>query len=161
MFDRLIALFSSDRSRTERRSSVAADTLPQQELVEVPPEANMRFSDEDVKDKLRVMNDQQLDALPFGVIKVDDSGRILFYNKYESELAGVAKEEAMGRNFFTQVAPCSNSRLFYGHFKDGMVQGQLDKRFVYTFTYKMRPTLVRAQLYRDPANNNWVLIEKC
>ncbi|MEM6288771.1 MAG: PAS domain-containing protein [Bacteroidota bacterium] len=110
--------------------------------------------------KLPTMSPQELNALDFGVVKVDDEGTIEFYNTYESQLAGVAPEAARGRNFFTQVAPCSNSRLFYGRFKQGIARGDLDAQFVYTFTYKMRPTLVRVMMHKDDEGGNWLLIKK-
>ena len=123
--------------------------------------AHLAFGSEDTKRLLHALTDRELNALPFGVIKVDDSGVILFYNKYESELASVPVHEALGKNFFTQLAPCSNSRLFYGYFKEGIVAGSMDKSYMYTFSYKMRPTLVRVHLYKDRMNNNWVMIQKC
>ncbi|MEM1042178.1 MAG: PAS domain-containing protein [Bacteroidota bacterium] len=111
-------------------------------------------------EQLKQLSGAELDALDFGVVKVDDEGVIAFYNTYESRLADVAPEQAVGRNFFTQVAPCSNSRLFHGRFKQGVARGELDVQFIYTFTYKMRPTLVRARMYRDSAGQNWLLIKK-
>jgi photoactive yellow protein len=83
-----------------------------------------------------------------------------FYNTYESRLAGVEPSDARGRNFFTQLAPCSNNRIFLGRFKKGVRTGSLDEHFTYTFTYKMRPTLVDIRLYRDEAGNNWVMVRK-
>ena len=55
---------------------------------------------------------------------------------------------AEGRNFFTQVAPCTNNRLMFGKFKDGVSKGELDSEFNYTITYKMKPTNVQIRLYR-------------
>ena len=111
-------------------------------------------------EQLKDMSEAALDVADFGIVKVDDEGVIAFYNTYESQLAGVAPEQAVGRNFFTQVAPCSNSRLFHGRFKQGIARGELAVQFIYTFTYKMRPPLVRARMYRDSAGHNWLLIKK-
>jgi photoactive yellow protein len=94
------------------------------------------------------------------VIKVDDEGIVEFFNQWESELSGVKKEEAEGRNFFTQVAPCTNNRLFRGRFKKGVRRGELDETFTYTYTYKMRPTLVEVHMYRDESGNNWIMVQK-
>jgi len=91
---------------------------------------------------------------------MNDEGIVQFYNRYESNLSGVDPEEAVGTNFFTELAPCSNNPLFLGRFKEGIDEGALDEHFTYTFTYKMRPTLVDVRLYRDEAGNNWVLIQK-
>lgn len=68
---------------------------------------------------------------------------------------------AQGKNFFTEVAPCTNNRLFFGRFKQGVAKGVLDVEFDYTFTYKMRPTNVTIRLYRDGAlRKNWVFVTR-
>ena len=104
---------------------------------------------------------EELDDLSFGVVKMDDSGTILMYNRYESELASVSPATAEGKNFFTQVAPCTNNRLVYGRFKEGIAAGEMDISLSYTLTYKMRPTNVRMRLYRDRATRtNWLLVQK-
>ncbi|MBK6605022.1 MAG: photoactive yellow protein [Leptospiraceae bacterium] len=103
----------------------------------------------------------QADNANFGIVKVDDQGQILLYNKYESDLAGVPVASAEGKNFFTQVAICTNNRLFFGKFKDGVTSGHLDSSFNYVFTYKMKPTNVMIQLYRDQATStNWIFVKK-
>ena len=99
------------------------------------------------------------DNQPFGIVQIDDTGVIKLYNKWESEMAGVAVAAAEGRNFFTQVAPCTNNRLMFGKFKDGVANGALDSEFNYTFTYKMKPTNVQIRLFRHaPSSTNWVLV---
>ncbi len=110
---------------------------------------------------LGYLSRDQADAANFGIVKVDDQGQILLYNRYESELAGVPVATAEGKNFFTQVAICTNNRLFYGKFKDGVASGHLDVSFNYVFTYKMKPTNVIIQLYRDQASStNWIFVKK-
>jgi len=101
------------------------------------------------------------DACDFGVVKVDDNGIIQLYNRYESELAGVPPSSAEGKNFFTQVAPCTNNALFFGKFKKGVAANELDAAFNYTFTYKMKPTNVQIHMLRDAASGtNWVFVKK-
>jgi photoactive yellow protein len=76
-------------------------------------------------------------------------------------MAGVAPDAAEGKNFFTQVAPCTNNRLVFGRFKEGVGKGELDAEFNYTFTYKMKPTNVTIRLLRHaPSRSNWVLVSK-
>jgi len=101
------------------------------------------------------------DNQPFGVVKCDDSGKVLLFNKWESEMAGVPVNNAEGKNFFTQVAPCSNNGLFYGTFKKGVASGHMNVVFPYTFTYKMRPTNVKIHLYRDGnTKSNFIFVTK-
>jgi photoactive yellow protein len=93
--------------------------------------------------------------------RMQADGVIELYNKYEAELAGVAPTAAEGKNFFTQVAPCTNNRLFFGRFKDGIAAGALNVALPYTFTYKMKPTNVVIHLYHDAASKtNWVFVKK-
>lgn len=112
--------------------------------------------------QLPTMGRAEIDALPFGVIRVDDAGVIQLYNRFESELVGIAPAQAEGLNFFTRIAPCTNNRLFFGRFKDGVAANALDAVFPYTFTYKMRATNVRVHLYRTAgaAPTNWICIER-
>ena len=119
----------------------------------------MSFVPQTVIDRLAQLTRTQADVQPFGVVQVTDEGVVKLYNRWESELAGVAVSAAEGRNFFSQVAPCTNNRLVFGRFKDGVQKGQLDAEFNYTFTYKMKPTNVALRLFRHtPSATNWVFV---
>ncbi|TGM61001.1 PAS domain-containing protein [Leptospira meyeri] len=119
-----------------------------------------KFIDQNIIGKLGTLTQSEADAASFGIVKVDSSGKILLYNKYESELANVPIQTAVGKNFFTEVAICTNNRIFYGRFKEGIVSGDLDIAFNYVFTYKMKPTNVVIHLYHDhPSNTNWIFVK--
>lgn len=119
-----------------------------------------KFIDTNTLGKLGTLTQTEADAAPFGIVKVDNSGKILLYNKYESELANVPIQTAVGKNFFTEVAICTNNRIFYGRFKEGMVNGDLDIAFNYVFTYKMKPTNVVIHLYHDKtSDSNWIFVK--
>jgi len=108
---------------------------------------------------LNSMSGAQVDALPYGAVKIDDRGTIQVYNRYESELGGIAPAHAIGKNFFTDIAPCTNNKVFRGCFTKGLEQGNADCLFSYTFTYKMKPTEVKVHLHRA-GGVNWMLIAK-
>lgn len=120
----------------------------------------LTFDAEGIGEQLRHASEDELHNAPFGIIRLDDDGLVEFYNRYESDLSGIDPSDAIGQNFFTKLAPCSNNHLFLGRFEKGVAEGELDEHFTYTFTYKMRPTLVDVRLYRDEAGINWVLIHK-
>ncbi len=120
-----------------------------------------RFVAPDLLAQLPKLKARELDALPFGCVQVDDSGEVVQYNLWEAEFAGVEKAKAIGVNFFRELAPCTNNRLIYGKFKDGVSIGELDATVSYAFTYKMRPTLVDVHLFREPlTRTNWVLVQR-
>ena len=120
----------------------------------------MSFVPHDILGKLGQLSREEADRLPFGAVKVDNTGRIHMYNHYESQLAGVAPSAAEGKNFFTEIAPCTNNKLFYGRFKKGVEAGELDASFNYTFTYKMKPTNVAIHMLHDKSTgSNWVFVQ--
>jgi photoactive yellow protein len=120
----------------------------------------LSFDTDEIGEQLRHAGPEELHNAPFGIVRLDDEGIVTFYNRYESNLSGLAPAEALGQDFFHELAPCSNNHLFLGRFREGVAADDLDERFTYTFTYKMRPTLVDIRLYRDQEGQNWVLIQK-
>lgn len=118
------------------------------------------FVPADILGNLANLSREQADACDFGIVKVDDSGKIQLYNRYESELADVSPSDAEGKSFFTQIAPCTNNSLFFGTFKKGVAANNLNVAFPYTFTYKMKPTNINIHMLRDPnSKTNWVFVK--
>lgn len=79
--------------------------------------------------------ESDIDALPFGLISVDAAGTIEQYNAYESRLSRLSKERVIGRNFFTDVAPCTAVQEFRGRF-DRFVQGTGDAAESFDFHFR-------------------------
>jgi photoactive yellow protein len=105
------------------------------------------------------MTVDELDALPYGMIQLDASGRILKYNAVESRLASLPQEQAIGKQFFTEVAPCTKVQRFYGRFKDGVVRESLDAAFEFHFAFKQAPRDVTVRLfYSRRTRTVWVMI---
>ncbi|HEX3464595.1 MAG TPA: PAS domain-containing protein [Candidatus Elarobacter sp.] len=63
------------------------------------------------------LGEDEIDALPFGLIAVDAAGTIRRYNAYESRLSRLSKDRVLGRNFFTEIAPCTAVKEFQGRFE--------------------------------------------
>jgi photoactive yellow protein len=62
------------------------------------------------------MSDADVERAPFGGIVVDREGTIERYNAYESEMARLAPDRVIGKNFFHDVAPCTAVSAFEGRF---------------------------------------------
>lgn len=77
----------------------------------------------DEADRLAKISARDLDSLPYGAILLDESGRILSYNDTESRMARLPIEAVLGRNFFTEVAPCTRVKEFEGRFR-ALASGQ-------------------------------------
>jgi len=74
-----------------------------------------------------------LDLLPYGIIVLDASGRILFYNAREEDIAGRRRVDVIGRNFFTEVAPCTQVREFHGRYAEAMQADAPPVSFAFIF----------------------------
>jgi photoactive yellow protein len=105
-------------------------------------------------EQLRLPNSQDvpdidfatLDLLPYGIIVVDDAGQILYYNAREEQIANRQRENVLGKNFFTEVAPCTQVQEFYGRFKETMHRVGLVADFHFHFPFPERPREVEITL---------------
>lgn len=53
------------------------------------------------------LDDDALDHLPFGVIRLDPGGRVERYNQPEAARSGIQRWRALGRDYFRDVAGTS------------------------------------------------------
>ena len=124
-----------------------------------PPPAHHQVATDARLDDADQMTPEELDALPYGMIQLDTSGRILKYNRVESRLASLPQQAQIGKHFFTEVAPCTKVQQFYGRFKDGVVRESLDATFQYHFAFKQSPRDVTVRLfYSRRTRTVWVMI---
>jgi photoactive yellow protein len=66
---------------------------------------------------------EKLDSLPYGVIYLDREGKILGFNKEESNVSHLTRQRAIGKNFFTEVAPCEEVKELHGRY-DAFMRGE-------------------------------------
>ncbi len=106
------------------------------------------------------ISDAQLDALPYGVIQLDAEGNVLRYNACEESLSGLFRQKVIGKNFFKQIAPCTDLQEFYGRFREGVASGELHCTFRFRFSFKKNPRDVTITLfYNAPHKITWILVQ--
>lgn len=121
----------------------------------------VRFGSDDIENVLARLDDAALDELAFGAIELDADGTVLRYNATESEITGRDPAEVIGRNFFNEVAPCTNTESFYGVFRDGVASGHLNSLFEYVFDYRMQPTKVQVHIKQGLRGDSyWVFVKR-
>lgn len=102
----------------------------------------------------------ELDQLPHGAIQLSTDGTVLKFNAYESQLANLRRESVIGKNFFKQVAPCTDVQEFYGRFRDGVRAKSLHENFRYHFAFKQNPRDVTVTLFYSPTTDTvWVFVK--
>lgn len=104
--------------------------------------------------------DDELDALPFGVICLDDEGTILRYNLYESRFARLDRNTVIGRNFFAEVAPCTRTEDFEGRFRSFVADSGQGSglRFDFLFDFKFGAQYVAIELCRAASAPRYYLL---
>jgi photoactive yellow protein len=117
-----------------------------------------RFEDSDTE-RLDLMSAIEFDTLPFGIIRLDNDGRVLAFNRAESLYSGLKQQHVIGRDWFRDIAPCTNTAKFFGKFKEGLAKGMIDASFDYVFTRFSEPT-VRVHILKAPNEDFWVLIKR-
>jgi photoactive yellow protein len=127
------------------------------------PRTALPLVDTDAADALLASADEmtpaELDTLPYGMIQLDAAGRILKYNAVESRLASLPQSHAIGKQFFTEIAPCTKVQAFYGRFREGVIHESLDATFQFHFAFKQHPRDVTVRLfYSRRTRSVWVMI---
>ena len=119
------------------------------------------FGKEDVENVLSRMTPQELDGLAFGAVQLDRTGKVLVYNAAEASITGRKAAEVVGRNFFTEVAPCTDTPRFRGVFEAGVRADNLNTMFEYTFDYRMQPTKVKIHMKKALVGDTyWIFVKR-
>ena len=119
------------------------------------------FGSDNIENKLANMGDGDLDGLAFGAIQLDSNGKILQYNSAEGDITGRDPKSVIGKNFFKEVAPCTDSPEFEGRFREGVKNGDLNTMFEYTFDYKMAATKVKVHMKKALTGDSyWIFVKR-
>ena len=100
---------------------------------------------------------EELDALPFGAIKLDAEGTILAYNKAEERISGRSRTDVVGKNFFRDVAPCTRVQRFFGAFQAGVDRRELNEVFDFTFRFPTGARDVRIRMIHS-SQTVWIFV---
>ena len=121
----------------------------------------VEFGKDDIHNVVAKLSAKDIDDLAFGAIQLDAAGRILKYNAMEGAITGRDPKDAIGKNFFTELAPCTNTPAFKGAFDKGVKAGDLNTMFEYTFDYNMKPTKVKVHMKKALIGDSfWVFVKR-
>ena len=150
---------SGGEPQTEGTTSI--ERAKQATRMAAPEDASvpLDFGDEELAHHLAEASDEDLHKAAFGIIRLNSKGIIDFYNKFEQRLSGYSQEDTVGRSFFEEIAPCTDTERFSGRFFQGVRSGDLDGVFTYTFSYRMEPLIVRIRLLMDVEEEYYVLVD--
>jgi len=93
----------------------------------LPPD----FEDPALAALVEQLPEATVNHLPDGAIRLDASGKAVFYSDAERRLSGYRKP-VVGHDFFVEIAPCMNNPSFRGRIERALASGKLDIAFVHS-----------------------------
>lgn len=91
-----------------------------------------------MKDDLSNLSAADVDALPFGFIALSPDGTVRKYNRYEADLARKDPADVLGKNFFQEIAPCTQVQEFEGRFRDFAAGDGAEPTLSFDFEFAFR-----------------------
>jgi photoactive yellow protein len=118
----------------------------------------VRIDNPDVVKQLEKLSAQELDDLPFGVIRIDRTGRILFYSKTESRLSGY-NQIPTGHNIF-ELSKCLGSDDFRGRITRAAEQGPINLDIGWSGDFASPKRDLRFRVRSSTPDDIWILVER-
>ena len=119
------------------------------------------FGKDDIANVLAKLSAKEIDQLAFGAVQLDAKGTILQYNAAEASITGRLGKDVIGKNFFRDVAPCTNAPAFKGVFDSGVRNDNLNTMFEYVFDYNMAPTKVKIHMKKAIRDDSfWIFVKR-
>lgn len=122
-----------------------------------------QYKGQDVINVIDNFTQLELDALPFGAIKLDPQAKITRYNLIEGQITQRDPIAVIGKQFFLDLAACGVGPHFWGRFKQGIMKQSYDEVFPYVFYHEMPETamLVRMVLSKSTTEKAmWLLVRR-
>lgn len=122
---------------------------------------SLDFDNPAIVQSVEVMRPEELDAQPFGIIRLDAAGVVTFYSAQERRHSGY-RPTAVGRRFFTEVAPCMNNPDFAGRIVQAAAAGTLDVAFDYVSDLPSgeKDVELRVRLISASDGGTWIFIDR-
>jgi photoactive yellow protein len=121
----------------------------------------VEFGRDDIDNIIAKLPPGSIDRLAFGAIALDAAGTVLEFNTMEGEISGCDPAAVVGKNFFRDIAPCTDTRRFRGVFDAGVAAGSLRAMIEYTFDHNMRPTKVRVHMKKSIIGDTyWIFVKR-
>ncbi len=116
------------------------------------------FYDEDILQAISKMDGAELNDCSYGVVKMSKEGVVQAVNTAEVELSGLSQSAFIDKNFFTQVAPCTNNYMVAEKYRK---LDELDETIPYVFTYMMKPTPVHLRMLKSREHaSQYLLVDR-
>jgi photoactive yellow protein len=120
----------------------------------------VEFDAPDLVSQIERLQPEQIDALPYGSIRLDPALRVTFYSRAEAELSGYAERPAIGRIFFSEIAPCMSSAEFLGRIEAARAKGKLDLEFTWIGDFSDPDRELQVRVLSGTDGGVWLFLKR-
>jgi photoactive yellow protein len=106
------------------------------------------------------LSPEALDTLPFGVVRLDEEGKVSYFSRAEAEQSGYGDRRAIGRDFFTQMAPCLGTPELLGRIESARRAGTLDILFEQVGDFGDPERELRVRVLSASGGGLWVFLQR-
>lgn len=99
---------------------------------------------------------EEIDALPFGTIRLDEAGRVVFYSKAEGRLSGRGDRPVLGYDFFKDIAPCMDADHYKGRLDRALKARTVDIEFTHIGDFEDRDRELRVRIQSASDGGCWI-----
>ena len=100
-----------------------------------------------------------VDNLPFGVIRLDAGGNVVFFSESERRLSGYRKD-VLTRHFFSEIAPCMNNPAFRRRIDDALAKGMLNMAFDHIGDFDDAAKALRVRVQSASDGGCWLFLRR-
>jgi len=127
---------------------------------ETHPAAGVTFDADDLIARVAGLDAESLHALPFGVIRLDQDGKVTFFSRTEARQSGFGDRPILGRAFFTEIAPCVGTPDLLRRIERARAAGTLDILFEHVGDFSDATRELRVRVKSATPGELWVFIDR-
>ena len=120
----------------------------------------LSFDARDLARQVEALGEAEIDALPFGAIRLDEKGAVTFFSKAERDLSGYGARPTVGKIFFTDIAPCKADAGFRGRLEAARDRCTLDIAFSWTGDFADRRREMRVRIQSASDGGVWIFMQR-
>lgn len=102
---------------------------------------------------------EAVNGLGFGAVRLDADGKVVFFSEAERRLSGF-RENAMGRTFFIDIAPCMNNPAFRGRIDKALADGKLNLVFGHVGDFGDRTRALDVRVQSASGGGCWIFMKR-
>ena len=120
----------------------------------------VQFDARDLAMQVEALDETEIDALPFGAIRLDAKRAETIFSKAERELSGYGARPTIGKVFFTEIAPCTANEAFRGRIEAARARGTLDIAFSWIGDFADRHREMRVRIQSASDGGVWIFMQR-